>query len=109
MKAHYLLLPLALGVFALESLQGQAPVILQAATASATPATAHAPAAAAAANDAAATKNIIQLLQSMQATNTNTIKNRKRLWRPATACRKPLKKSKSSASAGRTLEVRRDA
>ncbi|MGI8437815.1 MAG: hypothetical protein ACR2NX_13090 [Chthoniobacterales bacterium] len=74
MKAHYLLLPLALGAFALESLHGQAPVILQAATASATPATAPAPAAAAAANDAAATKNMIQLLQSMQATNIDTIK-----------------------------------
>lgn len=73
MKAPYLLLPLALGVFALESLQGQAPVILQAANASATPAPARAPAAPAA-TDAAATKNMLQLLQAMQAANTDTIK-----------------------------------
>ncbi len=74
MKARFLLLPLMLGGLALSSLHGQspAPVILQPAntTAAAPAPTRPAPAA----DDAATTKNMVQLLQQMQATNAETIK-----------------------------------
>lgn len=105
MKARYLLLPLALGACALTSLHGQvpAPVVLQAANAPA-PAPATAPLAAApaaaATDDAAATKNMTQLLQAMLATNAETIKKQEMALQTLDALQKAAEEIKIFSKRG---------
>ncbi len=103
MKARYLLLPLALGACALTSLHGQAPtpVVLQAVNAPApTPATAPRAVVPAAADDAAATKNMTQLLQAMQATNAETIKKQEMALQTLDALQKAAEEIKIFSKRG---------